>query len=245
MKKSMLSLLTLALSTGVVTHALEARAHDAHRIVGDFANYDGLLTVEAQARTTFAVWSTFGSGPGGVTACPTVGDQANCWVYWQPEPWPDTVYAGLRVEPYVNSHYHLSFEDPSLTCFVDPGDGGGTGFGRPAAGGTCVAPNYAMEPRTVMAHSFGEWYWVWTEAWQNSTGSQGWRYFDLESFRNSGSDPVDLWVLWNDGQWYVLEDLPPGVHDVSGWAYEISDALIGSDTAYSAIDDVIVNHILL
>lgn len=118
------------------------------------------------------------------------------------------------------------------------------GFGRPSGGG-CVAPNYAAEPRTVLAHNLGEWYWVSVESWNNSVGSQGFVYYDLESFRNSGDDPVDLWVLWWDNNWYVLEDLGPGVHDVSWWAYQIHDAVIGSDTTYSAIDDVIVNHVLL
>ena len=43
----------------------------------------------------------------------------------------------------------------------------------------------------------------------------------------------------------ALEDLPPGTHDVSGWAYQIQWAQLGSDTTYVNIDDVIVNHVLL
>jgi len=246
MKTSLISFLTLALAGGVLTHSLEARAHDQHRIVGDFANYSGLATVNVQARATFAVWTTWGSGPHGVGSCPTAGDWVNCWVYWQPEPWPGTVYAGLRVEPSVYSHYHLIFEDPTLgSCFVNPGDGGGLGAGRSTSSG-CIPPSdYAAEPRTVMSHSTGEWYSIYVEAWNNSAGSQGYPFFDLESFRNTGDDPVDLRVLWNDNNWYVLEDLGPGTHDVSWWAYQIQWALIGSDTAYSNIDDVIVNHVLL
>ena len=89
MTKHSISILTLGLSVGAfaLTHALEADAHDQHRIVGDFASPAALAWVHNQARSSFAVWTTYGSDPGGLARCaiPT-GDWANCWMYWQPEP---------------------------------------------------------------------------------------------------------------------------------------------------------------
>jgi hypothetical protein len=241
--KKHIGTMAMALAAGAALTTFSPRAEAQHRIVGDFADPSALTTLNGQARATFAVWTTWGSGPGGVTSCPTPGDWVNCWVYWQPEPAGGSTYAALRVEPYVQSHYHLGFDDSTLTCFVDPGDGGGTGFGRPS-GGSCIAPNWAYEGRTgPAAHLAGEWYYVTVETWNNSLGSQGYRLFDLESFVVTSEDPVDLWVLWFDGFWYVLEDLPPGYNDVSWWAYSVSDVMIGSDTTYTSIDDVIVSDV--
>src|SRR5687767_3708267 len=111
MRTTIVSILTLALAGGVLTHAGEARAQ-GHRIVGDFANYSALSYLNKQARLSYAEWSTWGSGPGGVDACPNPGDWVNCWIYWQAEPAGGSVFAALRVEPLANSDYLLAFEDP-------------------------------------------------------------------------------------------------------------------------------------
>ena len=109
--------------------------------------------------------------------------------------------------------------------------------------GTCVAANWVYEPRRVDAHDVGEWYDVYIQLWNESQGgSQGYRYFDLSSF-NVKRDAMDLWVLWNDDNWYVLHDLGPGVVNLSGWADGIKEAQIGSDSGYSSIDDVIIGQV--
>ncbi len=239
-------LLAPALVAGalVLTHASPALAD--HAIWGDFGDVTALTTVNVQARETFAEWTTWGSGPGGVTLCPNEGDYVNCWVYWQPEPYPGSTYAALRVEPTVYSHYHLGFEDTSYcSCFADNGDGGGSGCGTGTFGNCSVPSNYALLPRTVAAHGPGEYYFLSIEAWNNSTGSQGYQYWDLAGFTNNSSDAVNLWVLWYDNNWYELSGLSPGWVDVSGWAYQILYAEIGSDTINPQIDNVSVGQVYM
>ena len=216
-----------------------------HAINGNFDNTGALTGVYHQARDSFALWTTDGTGPGGVDKCPTPGDWGHCWVYWQMEPNRGQLYAALRVEPVVDTHYHLSFEDESLDCLAltDP-DGGGYGFGRRNSSGTCVAADWVHEPRYAAAHDIGEWYDVYIQAWDYYAGPQQDRFFDLTSF-NVKADPVNLWVLWSDWNWYYLSNLGPGAVGLQGWADGIFEAQIGSDTGYSAIDDVSIGKVYL
>jgi len=106
------------------------------------------------------------------------------------------------------------------------------------------------EPRTFSPHASDEWIDIWVEGFHKGVKweSTGRKQFDLMSFNNKGSVPVQLWVLWYDDTWWVWDNLGPGTHDVSGWAYWIKDAQMGQPDPSGGvitIDDIVVDHVAL
>jgi hypothetical protein len=239
------------------------RAH-ARGITCDFSDPGALNRLFRQARGTFAEW-TKSNGAGGFTGC-TAPYETGCWNWVQDEntfpqfPFPGQIasrtYARLRVEAADNQHFHLAFEDPAVgQCFAlpNPDDGLGSGLGS-RVNGVCKAPNWGSAPRYAMTHDAGKTISVWVEGMsgQATFGGMRWsstgpRLFDLVSFRNRGDVPVTLRVKWYDGSWWDWENIGPGVHDMSGWAYWILEArfFATGSAGIISLDDIVTENIQL
>jgi hypothetical protein len=231
-----------------------ARATTWGSLTCSFADPSAIGAVYAQSRTQFLVWSKNAS-----TTCNP--GEAGCHFYVQsPIVAPSLIQdiPAIHVDPTVYPEAHLVFEDPRLAAFEcttpDP-DGLGGGFGR-RVNGTCPVVNWANEPRYLFAHAANETFKVWIEGlhlsfvfgrgarWQ-STGK---RVFDLTSFRNRGTKNITLVIhAADDGNWYTLDGLAPGVNDVSGFAWFIDEAHFTSagNAEVQSIDDIVTQTIRL
>ncbi|WP_437304103.1 hypothetical protein [Sorangium sp. So ce388] len=158
-----------------------------------------LSNVFAEARNSFAVWSRFVNGD--IATCG--GPGAACWMYRQ------QCLMGGGASKLINvdddsgyGHYHLSFTSPVLTnpatdCFVDPGDGKGSGFGFIGQNGQCVAPVWALEPRQVNSHVSDQWIKVWNG--NNPNAPAPFRMTKI----SVGSMPIQVWYhRVPDGLWF-------------------------------------------
>src|SRR5262245_2404008 len=94
----------------------------------NFSNQFALANIYDQARTTFAVGTRLSSS-GALATCDL--GTSPCWVYRQRCGVPGYV----NIIPIAWDHFHLSFTDPTLSCFVRGG------YGR-LIGGVCVAPDW-------------------------------------------------------------------------------------------------------
>ena len=207
-----LALLTLV---AALLSAVGVRAHPWTTECNiNFDNNFALANIYEQARATFGV-STGISASGQLQVCNPATHLA-CWFYRQRCGVPGYV----NVEPVGYPHFHLSFEDPTLTdpatsCFVNGG------FGR-KVGGVCTAPDWSREPRVLNPHDQTQW----TKVWLADRVSAAPRVFDVASLRIGGTQPVQFWFQKTDGTWWFWGSLGPGLWDLSAYAFDVMQVWI-------------------
>lgn len=112
-------------------------------------------------------------------------------------------YLGKAVEKFspTYGHYHLVWEDPNINCFASDGC-----FGR-MSNGVCNRVNHNAERRYVTSHTSDHWIQVAVanSADQMLVGS-------FRQIRIRGTNPADVWFQKNDGTWWVMRDLAPGLY---------------------------------
>jgi hypothetical protein len=191
-----------------------------------------------QARGTFAQHTGL-SASGTPELCdPAV--HAACWTYR--ERCGSRGYVNVEEAPIGRyAHFHLMFEDPSLTCFADPGDGLGAGFGRPGPGGSCVAADWKREPRFAAGHTPDHFMRLWVE----DRVTRAPRLFDVVSIVIRGPADAEVWFRKTDGSWWYWPRLGPNNWNLSAWTWEITDlyvrAAAGAGTSVS-FDNVVVRN---
>jgi hypothetical protein len=212
------TLTLVAAALGVVGLGLAGRAA-AHSWLGEcrvyFDNEFALEHSYAQARTTFALRT--GSSPTGEPeVCDTAVHQA-CWVYRH------RCFSNyINVDDMTYGHFHLSFEDPDLTCFADPGDGGGAGFGR-MSGSACIPANWGSEPRYLQSHLPDHWIKIWME---DRVTHQP-RVFDLPEIYVSGDKAIQFWFKRTDGSWWCWQELGPRKRwKLEEWAHDLIEVRV-------------------
>jgi hypothetical protein len=210
------ALAIVVLGAMTVTWAGNAHAHQwLEECDINFDNNFALSNVYDQARTTFAVPTSL-SATGQLEVCQP---GKTCWTYRQRCGVPGYV----NVEPLNYPHFHLSFEDPLLTCFANGG------FGR-MVNGMCQAADWAHEPRVVNPHDQTQWIKVWLG--DRVSGQP--RVFDVSAFRVTSTQPVQFWFQKTDGSWWFWGNLGPGNWNLSNYAVDVMQVLIrGSDAATS------------
>lgn len=239
MKTHLFTLIALLLSLcSVLQPANTALAHDysAQCVIG-FDNQFSIRNVYAQARATFA-YNTAATTEGNVL-CEDSSDRS-CWTYR--EKCGKRSYVRVQEAPIGQyKHFHLAFEDQSLSCFADNGDGLGTGFGRTDADGSCTAANWAAEPRFVAGHTAEHLLHIWLE----DQTTQKPRPFELASIRIRGTMNAKIWYRKSDGKWYYWDSLAPGRWNLSAYLWDITEVMIqaaqGSTTSV-AFDDLVIRH---
>src|SRR5215475_7731363 len=170
-----------------------------------FANQFALSNVYVQARATFASYTRL--SPGGQLELCDPAKHGGCWTYRERcglrgyvnvEEKPrivkrkvptnqQGVYKIVLAELYYG-HFHLTFEDPTLTRFAAGADGLGAGFGR-QMGNTCVPADWKSEPRTASTHDSDETLRVWVE----DSGTHSPRIFDVASINIRGTVAAQVW----------------------------------------------------
>lgn len=203
-----------------------------------FDNNFALTWNYAQARSTFASHTGL-SESGEAEVCDTDTHIA-CWTYR--ERCGSRGYVNVEEVPIGrHGHFHLSFEDTSLTCFVGVGDGLEAGFGRPTQNGGCTAADWENEPRFASGHDNKHFMRIWVEDRVNHEP----RIFDVGSIRIRGSADAEVWFRKTDGTWWYWPRLTPGRWNLSAWTWEISDVYVraaeGEGTSVS-FDDVVVRN---
>jgi len=228
----------LALGALAWTLALPALAHDwlAECNIG-FDNEFALRWNYAQARGTFAQHT--GLGPTGLPEVCDPARHAACWTYR--ERCGSRGYVNVEEAPIGRyNHFHLMFEDKSLTCFADPRDGFGSGFGR-GTFSSCTPADWKREPRFAAGHDASHFIRVWVE----DRVSHAPRLFDVVSIRILGPANGQVWFRKNDGSWWYWPSLAPGWWNLSGWTWEITDLYVraadGAGTSVS-FDDVLIRN---
>lgn len=228
----------LLIATGLLTLSIAADAHSWLKQCSiGFDNKFALTHVLANARATFAMHT--GISNGSYEVCDPQKHQA-CWTYR--ERCGSRGYVRVQEAPIGKyNHFHLSFEDSSLTCFADNGDGLGSGFGRPGPGGSCIAADWKNEPRFAAGHTPDHLMHIWVE---DRVTHQP-RVFDVASIRVRGTMNAQIWFRKSDGQWFYWPSLAPGRWNLSGYTWNITDVMIraanGSGTSVS-FDDVVVRN---
>lgn len=232
---------TMVATVFILTLAIAEAAHASIDI--NFEDSTALWWIVNQARGTFA----YGSGWNGssVTFC-SGGTYYGCWQYAQ----PTTDAAQNFYWFYVfdgspsgagNDHYHLVFQDGTIgACFVDPGDGGGVGFGR-LVNGSCVAPDWVSEHRMLMPEDRDAWVQMWADYW---------REFTPQSIFNRHTIPIQIWVLATDGYWYYADNIGTGLTNTlsaiangqSAWEVDIAVASSYGGYGPFLIDDFIFDY---
>jgi hypothetical protein len=167
------------------------------------------------------------------------------------------------VRPVEYSHYHLNFEDDTISC-LDTNTGT---FGRLQPDSTCSSNgiDYTMEPRYVSPHDIGAHIHLYVvnqyvnpnDPYSDSTYDK--KPFDVKRFRvRTGSPPVRVCykkVQEIDGPWLAAPDVPlhgsspgvwlcwnqlgPGLWDLSEWATNIRELKVSATDGVSifSIDD--------
>lgn len=221
--------------------ALIASTANAHSWLAEcnigFDNEFALRTTYAQARATFA--SHTGLSESGESEVCDPDQHVACWTYRQR--CGSRGYVNVQEAPLGKyNHFHLSFEDASLTCFAEGDDGLGSGFGR-ESGSNCVAADWKNEPRVAAGHEAKHFMRVWVE---DRVTHQP-RIFDVASIRILGPADGEVWFRKADGSWWYWPRLGPGRWNLSAWAWEIRDLYVraadGEGTSVS-FDDVVVRN---
>ncbi len=202
-----------------------------------FDNEFALTWNYAQARGTFAQHT--GLSPAGEPEVCDPTHHAACWTYR--ERCGSRGYVNVQEAPIGRyNHFHLMFEDPTLTCFADPGDGYGSGFGR-GTFAKCTAADWKREPRFAAGHTPDHFMRVWVE----DRVTHAPRIFDVASIHIRGPADGQVWFRKSDGSWWYWPRLGPGRWNLSAWTWEITDLYIraaeGAGTSVS-FDDVVVRN---
>jgi hypothetical protein len=119
----------------------------------------------------------------------------------------------IRVEPLKYTHYHLSYEDPTIQCFDDEGRMGRGEFGN------CVAiEDPTLEPRLLGSHHGSEIIRIW---YSSGGGLNLPLPFTVRSIANVSSQPIKFRYRKTTGEWFQWNSLAghtlwilPGVTDV-------------------------------
>jgi hypothetical protein len=226
----------LLTASGAVAHSWLAECTIA------FDNEFALTWVYANARGNFAAYTGL-SDTGEPEYCDP-DEHLACWTYR--ERCGSRGYVNVDEAPTGRyGHFHLSFEDPVFNdpdtlCFVDPGDGFGSGYGR-KSGGTCVAADWKNEPRFVSGHEPSHFIRLWVE----DRVTHDPRSFDIASIRIRGPADGQVWFRKTDGSWWYWPRLAPGRWNLSAWTWDITDLYLraadGEGTSVS-FDDVVVRN---
>jgi hypothetical protein len=207
-----------------------------------FDNEFALTWVYGQARATFASHTGLSA-----TGKPEVCDPAKhiaCWTYR--ERCGSRGYVNVEEAPIGRyGHFHLSFENPALNnnatlCFVDPGDGFGSGFGS-QSGTTCTAVDWKREPRHASGHEESHFIRLWVEDRVTHASIN----FDVASIRIRGPAAGQVWFRKTDGRWWYWPRLAPGNWNVSAWTWDITDLYVRAAAGEGApvfFDDVVVRN---
>jgi len=216
----MVSSRTLAIAAACTILGLAfARLAAAHNWLGKcdvyFDDEFALEHIDAQARSTFA-YATGMSSSGDLEPCDPSVHQV-CWLYRH------RCFSNyINVDDLSYGHFHLSFEDPNLTCFVDPGDGKGAGFGRPQ-GSDCQLVNWGSEPRYLQSHVKDHWISIWLE--DRVTHKP--KVFDLTQIYVSGDQPIQFWFKRTDGGWWCWKELAPKNRwNLKKWAHDLIEVRV-------------------
>ena len=202
-----------------------------------FDNEFALRWNYVQARGTFAQHTGL-SSEGEPEVCDS-DEHIACWTYR--ERCGSRGYVNVQEAPLGRyNHFHLMFEDASLTCFADSGDGLGAGFGREAGSG-CVAADWKEEPRFAAGHEATHFMRVWVE----DRVSHEPRSFDIASIRILGPADGQVWFKKTDNSWWYWPRLGPGRWNLSAWTWDITDLYVraadGEGTSV-AFDNVVVRN---
>lgn len=202
-----------------------------------FDNEFALTWVYANARGTFAQRTGLSS-----TGTPEVCDPARhlaCWTYR--ERCGSRGYVNVDEAPIGRyNHFHLMFQDPSLTCFADPRDGFGAGFGR-GNFSSCTAANWKREPRYAAGHAPDHFMRLWVEDRVTHRSIN----FDAATIRIRGPAAGQVWFRKIDGSWWYWPRLGPGYWDISPWAWDITDLYVRAapgETTSVSFDDVLIRN---
>ena len=233
-----------------------------------FDDHEALSWVYAQARDTFAYWTT--QRPDGKlqisASSPSSNPPGPPYEYDDWTRWDYSQRIGTNgstwfdVFPYELSHYHLDFEDQSYqTCPNEgnPNDGYGYGLMK-KVNGQCVLPaDYAAEHRYLKMHQAGEW--ITMSAQSMSTGQ--YQAFHANSIQLVGpaneqrgnTVPLQAWGLGTDGSWYSQKQIGvrQGGSTYTGWyvinfsIYYLQEFDVGPDDSYTGQESMNVGAIVV
>jgi hypothetical protein len=208
--KKAIAAVTLAAGLFLVLPSVSYSANPLASCAVNWDNPNALGRIYDKASTTFAVASTYDSNGRLVYWDPKPAEPIPSSAQTNPKRWMYKEYCGngyISVWVQNYSHFHLSFEDPSMNCVNE------FGFGR-MIGGKCVSPaDYAREPRVAESHDGFSW---WEILYLNG-GTL--KTFDLKTISVGGDTPIQMWFRKVDGSVWGWPELGAGVNwNVSGSA---------------------------
>ena len=120
------------------------------------------------------------------------------YTFSSPPHWSEACGDGMmQLQPTVYSHYHLSYEDETISC-IDTNTGK---MGRPSGSDCIPVADPTLEPRHVSAHAGNEVMVLTLQAGNAQLP------FQLHSLANVGNEPVRLRYRTSGGQWYQIGNL--------------------------------------
>ncbi len=173
--------------------------------------------------------------------CANVATDA-CWLYRQRCGTGFYVHVEEPPEDPQEGHIHLSFENflNEQPCFADPGDGLDAGYGYPQPDGSCLAADWANEPRLIYAHTGAHRIRVWLKEWFSDQP----QLFNGVSITVRGNFAANI-LIKRGGEWYEWESVEPGVVNLSMWAWEITDLYLTTANKYGSpagYDDLVITR---
>jgi hypothetical protein len=133
----------------------------------------------------------------------------------------------LNVEPMnVVTHFHLSFEDPNISCPAN------NGFGKLNSNNVCVPVDWDNEPRMLQSHVQDQWIKIWME----DGSSHQHRPFDLRRIHVGGGPAIRLWFQKQDGSWWFWNQLNGGKNwKVEQWTEDVLEVRIrGTNSGFGS-----------
>lgn len=129
----------------------------------------------------------------------------------------------LNVEPMnVVGHFHLSFEDPNISCLADGG------LGKLNSNNECIAVDWDNEPRVLHTHLQEQWIKIWME----DASTQQPRAFDLRRIHVGAGPSIQLWFRTQDGSWWFWNELEGGENwKVEQWSKDVMEVRIRGTNA--------------
>lgn len=201
--------------------------------------------------------------PAALAALPNVAGEGTAGAPWWFQDCHTTAGDRAVVRPLVYSHYHLFFEDASISCL----DFDTQVFGRLQPDGTCSSAgiDHAEEPRYLNPHIGDEQIHLYVvnqvvnpnDPYSDSTLDK--KPFDLRRLRVVTAVPVRVcykkvqeiegpWITSPDvhvagsapGVWLCWNSLGQGLWDLSAWAFDVREVKITATDGVSvyALDDL-------
>jgi hypothetical protein len=122
----------------------------------------------------------------------------------------------LNVDDLTVGHFHLSFEDPAISCLAEGGLG-------KLSGSECVAVDWDHEPRYLQSH----WQDQWIKIWMEDASNHQPRAFDLNRIRVGAGHPIQLWYRTQDGSWWFWNELDGAeTWKVEQWSKDVMEVRI-------------------